>query len=624
MNNEEKQILVNIIGAVESGGQIYGKRDYSIYAGAYHTTPSEVTCTLGWCCFYGSAAKRLIQRIYDTDSKMFKEIDKDGLIQKMLDVDWVKTRWNPSDAEADVLKKLIITDVGKKCQDDLFLESTESTIKSLLDFDPTMSIQAQMMCFEIAHLGGINCVKNRILPRITKPYTVDKILESLKKDQDDLSSNNQVGDKLYWSRHEKCAEWIKKYVLEKELKGETNMGTNYMANWSWGESGGYEQKPGVQSGESVTIKAWYSRPWDGILRYKDINVARHVAADYAKLCKSKLCGYDMSWANGRNTLYEALKANGWNMDKYIASGKLTEADCSSSVYSVWCCYVPEMREYYEKTSYNDYKYHNCTTTYVMKQTWKKWGFTWLTDSKYRTGGNYQYPGDVYLNESHHTNMAINYGASTGKSQTIEYTLASAPNNATSNATVTTPTVTENKVTTSAINSKFEITATSLNIRANYNTASTILGEYKKGDIVTAIQKASNGWYKTDKGWISGQYVKAYVEPVKPVETKPTIPITSLDAKSKEIFTVSKKTAPNNTKQFTGTVTVSPTTTTLSVRKNPGATSPLCTTFTPKLAHGTKIGVCDAILAQDGTKWYFAEIDVNGTKKYGYVWAACVK
>ena len=38
-------VLTNIIGAVESGGQIYGKRNYKVYGEPYQTTPNEHTIT---------------------------------------------------------------------------------------------------------------------------------------------------------------------------------------------------------------------------------------------------------------------------------------------------------------------------------------------------------------------------------------------------------------------------------------------------------------------------------------------------------------------------------------------------------------------------------------------------
>lgn len=210
MNNKQLEILTNIIGAVESGGQIYGNRDYAAYAGAYENSKLEHTCTLGWAQNYGYEAMKLCKMIYEEDKEAFEKADTAGISAK-LGVDWVATRWNPNNAEKRALIAIITTEAGKKCQDKLFMQLMESYISNALAYDKTMSIQAQMMWCEITHLGGDAAVK-RIFNRASRPFTPDSIYASLLKDQQDTSNDNQVGDKKYESRHKKCVEWIKKYV----------------------------------------------------------------------------------------------------------------------------------------------------------------------------------------------------------------------------------------------------------------------------------------------------------------------------------------------------------------------------------------------------------------------------
>ncbi len=48
----------------------------------------------------------------------------------------------------------------------------------------------------------------------------------------------------------------------------------------------------------------------------------------------------------------------------------------------------------------------------------------------------------------------------------------------------------------------------LNIRSAPNSTSSKVGTYKKGELVQLIARTSNGWYRTDKGYISGDYVVA--------------------------------------------------------------------------------------------------------------------
>ena len=210
MTSSELAILTNIIGAVESGGQIYGNRRYDAYAGAYANSNIEHTCTLGWAQNYGSEARTLCKNILAKDPVAFRKADTAN-IEKKLSVDWVATRWNPNAREKKALIAIITTEAGKKCQDELFESLMKTYIKQALEFDPKMSVQAQMMWCEIEHLGGLSPVK-RIFGRASKPYTPDSIYASLILDQKDTSSSNQVGDSKFQTRHRCCVKWIKQYV----------------------------------------------------------------------------------------------------------------------------------------------------------------------------------------------------------------------------------------------------------------------------------------------------------------------------------------------------------------------------------------------------------------------------
>ena len=212
MTDKQMEILTNIIGAVESGGQIYGKRRYDAYAGKGENSSNEKTCTLGWAQNYGNEGRRLCKMILEADPVAFQQADTAN-IESKLNTDWVATAWNPTSKEKAALIAIITTDAGKRCQDELFAELMEKYIASALAYDLGMSIAAQMMWCEIEHLGGLGPVK-RIFGRASKPYTVDGIYASLILDQQDTSNSNQVGDKIYQSRHQCCAKWIKQYLTD--------------------------------------------------------------------------------------------------------------------------------------------------------------------------------------------------------------------------------------------------------------------------------------------------------------------------------------------------------------------------------------------------------------------------
>lgn len=252
MTQKELDILTNIIGAVETGGQIYGKRRYECYVPPYHNSSAEHTCTLGWAGNYGARARKLCQMIFDENPSEFRKVDSAN-IEKKLKVDWVATKWNPSSSEKTALIAIITTDTGKKCQDKLFQESVKSYIKNAEDFG-VMDVKAQMMWCEIEHLGGLKPVK-RIFTRAIKPYTPESIFASLLKDQNDTSSNNQVGDKKFQSRHECCVRWINQYVANSQKENDTmELNANKVIEIALAEVG-YLEKRSNSSLDSKTLNA---------------------------------------------------------------------------------------------------------------------------------------------------------------------------------------------------------------------------------------------------------------------------------------------------------------------------------------------------------------------------------
>ena len=210
MNEANWQVLINTIGAVESGGQIYGNRNYAAYAGQYAASPYEYTCTLGWAQFYGVKAQRLVQNIFQASPFAFRSIDTNGLIEKRLGGDWVSEMWDPSDAERSTLIRLITSDIGKK-QQDLLFRADMAPIVSYCEQTFTQNAKAVIMYAEIAHLGG-QAAANRIFQRCMGSYSTNRILASLRQDQNDYSNNQQVGDSMYDLRHAKCAEFVERYV----------------------------------------------------------------------------------------------------------------------------------------------------------------------------------------------------------------------------------------------------------------------------------------------------------------------------------------------------------------------------------------------------------------------------
>lgn len=203
----DRAVLRNVVGAVETGSQIYGNRRYDAYVPAYYGGPFEYTCTLGWCSFYGDNAERLIQMIYAADPVNFANIDQNGLIRAKLTESWVDTRWDPTLEEAAILVALITSDAGKKCQDLLFDSLTQRYISECQVLYPGADKKAMVMYCEIAWLGGTGSAQ-RIFTRCGGNYSLGAILQSLMQDETGDPSSTLVGAAKYWRRHMLCAFYI--------------------------------------------------------------------------------------------------------------------------------------------------------------------------------------------------------------------------------------------------------------------------------------------------------------------------------------------------------------------------------------------------------------------------------
>ena len=427
MTDKQLDILVNIIGGVESGGQVYGNRRYDAYAPAYKNSPEEYTCTLGWCQFYGNNARELCQRIFNESKELFRKNNTVN-IEKRLSQDWVAIKWNPSASEKSALLKIITTDVGKKVQDEMFKEDMQAFIKDAETFGIS-DVGAQMMYCEIRHLGGKSPVE-RIFNRANRPYTADTVYASLLLDQNDTSNNNQVGDKKYQSRHQKCVEWIHTYVYNtsestfaNEKEGENmfydkyinSAGTHYISNSGSDENGKYYNgTAGDQTGNEWCLRSWYNRPWNCVLRYPDETIRLKLAELACAAALNDVIGYDQYQ---RDTYWTQLQKVNYDPSKITVK---CESDCSAGV-------IANTKAVGYLLGISALKNISATYTGNMKTGFKAAGFTVLTDSKYLNGTEYLLPGDILLNEKSHTATNITKGSkavstsSTTSSSTITTT-----------------------------------------------------------------------------------------------------------------------------------------------------------------------------------------------------------
>jgi len=78
MDKQNITVLRKILYAVESGDQVYGKQDYSCFAGAGANCSNEKAITIGAGQWYAGEAKELLYRIQRANPKLFKDMDNAG------------------------------------------------------------------------------------------------------------------------------------------------------------------------------------------------------------------------------------------------------------------------------------------------------------------------------------------------------------------------------------------------------------------------------------------------------------------------------------------------------------------------------------------------------------------
>lgn len=175
-------------------------------------------------------------------------------------------------------------------------------------------------------------------------------------------------------------------------------GTHYISNSGSDENGAYTGgQAGDQNGKEWQIRSWYNRPWTVVLRYPDQAVALKIALLGIDAALNNLIGYDQ---NQRGTYWTQLQKAGYEPSKITVA---CEGDCSAGV----CANIKAAGFLLGVKALQT---HTGTYTGNMKSALVKAGFKALSDSKYLTSGDYLLPGDILLNENHHTATNVTIGA----------------------------------------------------------------------------------------------------------------------------------------------------------------------------------------------------------------------
>lgn len=237
--------------------------------------------------------------------------------------------------------------------------------------------------------------------------------------------------------------------------------THYISNSGSDENGKYSGgAAGDQTGNEWNLRSWYSRPWQCVLRHPNESVRLQIAKLGIAAALNNQIGYDQ---NQRGTYWTQLQKVGYDPSKITTA---CEADCSAGV-------IANTKATGHLLGMSALQNVAATYTGNMRSAFKAAGFTVLTDSKYLTSADYLLPGDILLNDGHHTATNVTYGSKVRPSTTTK-TSAS----------------TTKKVTASKSASKFDktiagtyTTTADLNMRDGGGTSNKVLKVIPKGTAV---------------------------------------------------------------------------------------------------------------------------------------------
>ena len=578
LTNKQKEVIRKIMYAVESGGQVYGKQNYSALIGAGANNSNEVAITIGAGQWYAGNAKVLLDFIRSTNKTEFDKLDTAGISNDLDTQNWAKYSIKTDSDKAKCIVKIISSPIGIKCQDDLMEKQIVAHAEAIQKTYGDMTVDAIAECINVKHQGGDGALK-RILSKTSKPYSAEKIKATLDLDVQDKSSNTQVGD--YTTRQNKVYNMIVTYLIptmtitnggkstmtEKELRSQ-------VVNW-------LTQYVGISEGSAKHIEIINTLNNSGLCtRYKmttkDAWCATGVSAAFIAL--------DLAGKPGSGKLFECCECSCGNMVQLAQQqGIWVENDA----------YVPEVGD-------------------VIMYDWNDSGSGDAKGWPDHVGIVSYVNGNTFKVIEANLNDSVAYRSLTVNAKYIRgYITPKYDKFATGTVvtetpapTPTAPTTSSSTVSTGSLNktcrTKGTVTANSgLKVRSWAGTEFNELRALTKGTAVeicdTIKDKSGDDWYyikESNKyGFVSADYVAVTTAPVPSEE---------------------KGDALNKTCKFKGKVTAN---SGLKVRSWAG------TEFNELrvLAKGTTVEVCDEVKASTGKMWYY----IKESGKYGFVSAEYV-
>lgn len=215
-----KEVMHNIIYAVETGGQIYGNARYNDFTQAYTNSSRETAITIGAGAWFATEAKNLLNQIRQEDPATFAALDTAGIGYDLDHADWSTYggdgNGNPTilkgSAKAVCIQNIISSQAGIAVQDRLVDEQMERYVNEAEALGVT-DLKARMFCANIRHLGGYGAMEWVIEVCIEdgKSLTMENLWTSM-RDHTPNKGGNGVGADKYKTRHEKVMGWLNQHI----------------------------------------------------------------------------------------------------------------------------------------------------------------------------------------------------------------------------------------------------------------------------------------------------------------------------------------------------------------------------------------------------------------------------
>lgn len=167
-------------------------------------------------------------------------------------------------------------------------------------------------------------------------------------------------------------------------------------------------KPGDQTGREWAVINWYNRPWTVMIRPKNPAIGAKATELAHKAADNNHIGYDQ---NTRYTFWQNLAKVGYDPAKITVN---CNADCSAGVLGIYKA-VGYLMNIDKLKNINPNGYTGNLRA-IMSSTGL---FEIHYEKKYLTSDKYLLPGDILLNEGHHTAINLDKGSLAGGSTVID-------------------------------------------------------------------------------------------------------------------------------------------------------------------------------------------------------------